>query len=202
MSVEKWVLAGWGPSWCESLDLRGLWFPAALHVFLCKVSAKSIDLYHSPPEASQVAPAAHISSGSYLPRPPHRGAQIRQGSLSLQRGDCLILLLYRFFFLLAGEWERKTLISNDEFTLRRKKGKSMERSFIVAGLCVRVHQMKWRYSASVAHSALGWSVQLPPGEQRGEGETCNGTPVTYRLGPGSQWVCLYWLRLQVHLIFE
>jgi len=78
--------------------------PTNLHVFLCRVPSKSTDQNQSPPGTSQVALSfTCIQDHTYPPTLLQKGAQISQGSLSLQQGDCLILLLYSFFYLSGNE---------------------------------------------------------------------------------------------------
>lgn len=51
-------------------------------------------------------------------------------------------------------------------------------------------------------SCSGVKCVTPLGGRRGEGEKCNGTPATYRLGPAVDGFVYIDLRLWVHLIFE
>lgn len=45
--------------------------------------------------------------------------------------------------------------------------------------------MKWRYSASIQAQCFGVKCVTPLGGQWGEGEMCNGTPVSYWQGPAA-----------------
>ncbi|MEQ2305506.1 hypothetical protein AMECASPLE_038610 [Ameca splendens] len=68
---------------------------------------------------------------------PWKSTQIPQGSHSLQRGECLILLLNSFFYLERNE-KRKTLISSDEFTLRHKRENRWSTVGLRSAVCVYV----------------------------------------------------------------
>lgn len=76
-------------------------------------------------------------------------------------------------------------------------------------MCVRVCVCGEKKALNEMEIFSGRSAQCsgakcvtPPGGQWGEGEMCNGTPVTYRLGPAVDGFVYIDLRLWVHLIFE